>query len=182
MNAHASMQPRRAEVPPDERDFVLEGGAWIGMRTLQASDEPTLRASFLAVSSPPRRRGLPVLISELSDRMWRRHHRVRSYEDVALAAFTAEGRIVRVARYIRARGERSRAEVAVTVADGWQRRGVGTRLLAMLAEIAEKVGITTFAALAKTHDAGIRRLMGKVGELKAFRVGAEQVLVVQLQA
>ncbi|MGA2211062.1 MAG: GNAT family N-acetyltransferase [Acidimicrobiales bacterium] len=49
-----------------------------------------------------------------------------------------------VARYIRDHAQSDHAEVAVTVLDDYQRRGLGTLLLRMLADQARHNGITTF--------------------------------------
>jgi GNAT superfamily N-acetyltransferase len=51
-----------------------------------------------------------------------------------------------VARYIRDPAQPDHAEVAVTVLDDYQRRGLGTLLLRMLADQARRNGITTFVS------------------------------------
>jgi acetate---CoA ligase (ADP-forming) len=48
---------------------------------------------------------------------------------------------------IESRGDRSSAEIAFLVADGWQGRGISTLLLAHLAAVAEQHGIITFWAM-----------------------------------
>ncbi|HZU61436.1 MAG TPA: GNAT family N-acetyltransferase [Solirubrobacteraceae bacterium] len=62
----------------------------------------------------------------------------------ALVAETGAAHLVAHAAYIR-EGE-GRAEVAFLVADSWQGRGISTILLAHLAAIAERHGISTFTA------------------------------------
>ena len=56
-----------------------------------------------------------------------------------------EGRVIALATYVRLR-DPSAAEVAFLVADEFQRRGIGTRLLEQLAERAAAVGIERFVA------------------------------------
>ncbi len=56
-----------------------------------------------------------------------------------------EGRIVALANYARLRDRRA-AEVAFTVDDDYQGRGIGTRLLEQLVELAAEVGIEEFVA------------------------------------
>lgn len=51
---------------------------------------------------------------------------------------------VGVARYVRSRGDPTVAEAAVTVADAYQRRGLGTLLIGLLAEAAAGNGVKTF--------------------------------------
>jgi RimJ/RimL family protein N-acetyltransferase len=57
-----------------------------------------------------------------------------------------DGEIVGVARYNRRAGSDS-ADLAVVVADAWQRRGVATRLLAALVASARRAGIARFEVM-----------------------------------
>ena len=54
------------------------------------------------------------------------------------------GEIVGVARYDRPTGDRTDAEVAVVVEGGWQRQGIGHRLVRRLAVEARRRGIAAF--------------------------------------
>ena len=63
---------------------------------------------------------------------------------VALAP--GSGQLVGVARFIRNPREPDQAEVAVTVIDSWQRRGLGAALLRELAQRAAEEGIRHFTA------------------------------------
>ena len=63
----------------------------------------------------------------------------------ALDARTGEG--IGVARYVRDPQRRDAAEVAVTVIDDWQGKGVGTLLLEVLGARARQEGISSFTAL-----------------------------------
>ena len=69
--------------------------------------------------------------------------RVDRRDRVAIAA-VENGEIVGVAQYARTPG-RSEADLAIIVADAWQRQGLGTRLVAALADRAKSQGITAFA-------------------------------------
>lgn len=57
----------------------------------------------------------------------------------------ADGEIVAVARFDRI-GDGAAAEVAFVVADSWQGRGLGTSLLAHLADRARELGVKRFVA------------------------------------
>jgi len=62
---------------------------------------------------------------------------------MALAATTMLGgaeTLIGVARYVRDKADPS-AEFAIVVADSWQGRGIGGRLLAKLAEVARRRGL-----------------------------------------
>jgi len=67
------------------------------------------------------------------------------------------GEIVGVAQYARLPGA-SQANLAVVVADDWQRQGVGTRLIAALAERALEEGIGSFAVDIQGDNYGALRL------------------------
>ncbi|WP_240809551.1 GNAT family N-acetyltransferase [Actinomadura sp. WMMA1423] len=54
--------------------------------------------------------------------------------------------ILGVAEYVRDRGRPWRADLAVLVADPWQRRGLGRALVGCLAELAGRRGISEFDA------------------------------------
>jgi RimJ/RimL family protein N-acetyltransferase len=83
---------------------------------------------------------------------------------VAVGASHAEsGAPVGLARYVRYRNDPSRAELAVTVVDAWQKRGVGTALLAEIARHAARAGITTFCATAFAENRGARALVATLG-------------------
>ncbi|HVJ13260.1 MAG TPA: GNAT family N-acetyltransferase [Burkholderiales bacterium] len=63
--------------------------------------------------------------------------------DMALAATTMLGgaeTLIGVARYVRDKADPS-AEFAIVVADSWQGRGIGSRLLAKLADVARRRGL-----------------------------------------
>lgn len=51
-----------------------------------------------------------------------------------------------VGRFVRDKSDLSRADLALTVVDAWQHRGVGTLLLALLCIIARKKGVRAFCA------------------------------------
>jgi GNAT superfamily N-acetyltransferase len=58
----------------------------------------------------------------------------------------ADGEMVGVAEYVRDVRAPSRAELAVLIADPWQRRGLGSRLVGYLIRLAARRGITEFGA------------------------------------
>ncbi|MGI5166342.1 N-acetyltransferase family protein [Spirillospora sp. CA-253888] len=72
-------------------------------------------------------------------------HGLDHWNREALAALL-DGTLVGVAEYVRDRDRPRRAELAVLVADPWQRRGLGGLLVACLAPLAQRRGITEFGA------------------------------------
>ena len=60
-----------------------------------------------------------------------------------------------IARYVRDRKNPAAAEIAVTIVDDWQGRGLGTELLARLSDRAREEGIRWFTAVCfSTSKAG----------------------------
>ncbi len=68
-----------------------------------------------------------------------------------------------VARYIRVTDEPDVAEAAVLVVDEYQRRGIGTVLLQLLAESAMANGITSFRGYAHPENRVVLEAAGRAG-------------------
>jgi GNAT superfamily N-acetyltransferase len=90
----------------------------------------------------------------------------------AMIALDESGEGVGVARYVRNNARPDTAEVAVTVVDGWQGRGLGTLLLQAISARARDEGVRTFTALmlASNHEMmdlfehlGPVRIVGRAG-------------------
>jgi len=75
----------------------------------------------------------------------------------------ADGRGVGVARYIRDAADPEAADLAVTVIDAWQRRGLGSELLARLSHRARQEGIRWFTALTSTDNEMVACLLRRAG-------------------
>jgi len=81
----------------------------------------------------------------------------------------AGGRGVGVARYVRDTSDPQAAEIAVTVADDWQGRGLGTELLARLSGRARAEGIHRFTALVSADNAAMAGLLRSVSASPVHR-------------
>jgi GNAT superfamily N-acetyltransferase len=86
--------------------------------------------------------------------------RVDDHDREAVAA-VVDGEIVGVAQYSRRRGH-AEADLAIVVADAWQKQGLGTRLMAVLADRAACRGITQFAVDVQGDNYGALRLLRRV--------------------
>ena len=76
----------------------------------------------------------------------------------------ASGHGVGVARYIRDRERPDSAEIAFSVLDAWQGRGVGKILLHHLADRAHAEGIRRFTALMLADNRPMRKLFADLGD------------------
>ena len=116
----------------------------VGLARLEKTDGDALRRLFFRLSPETvyRRFHSPIVRPEQAhpERLLDIDHHDRE----AVVA-VVDGEIVGVARYARWRGT-DRADLAVVVADDWQRQGLATRMLSALAERAEAEGIQTFTA------------------------------------
>ncbi len=162
---------------------VLRDGASVRVRSLSHADEQALRAAFRALSPWSRYQRFMGHVSDLSDGMWRYLCRVDGRDHVALVALHRGDRIVGVARFIRESTDPSTAELAVTIADDWQRRGLGLRLVALLADVALDVGVTTFLVHSLQGNVGICRLIAKIGDvIEAETADGGRILRLRLRA
>ncbi len=123
---------------------MLGGETQIGLAQLESGDGPLLRRFFFRLSPATiyRRFMSPIQRPEQAhpERLLDLDHRERE----AICA-VAGGEIVGIARYARRAGFEA-ADLAVVVADAWQRQGVATRMLGALAARAAGAGIGRFQA------------------------------------
>lgn len=142
----------------------LRDGALITIRALRPEDRDDLVAAVGRLSPRslyrrffgPKRSFSKAEISYFVDIDFERH--------VALVATIEERRrpvIVASARYIVV--EPGEAEVAFIVADAWQNRGIGARMLRHLAALAREAGIKTFVADVLPDNLGMLKVFEKSG-------------------
>jgi GNAT superfamily N-acetyltransferase len=86
--------------------------------------------------------------------------RVDGHDREAVAAVDA-GEIVGVAQYARRMGSYT-ADLAILVADGWQRQGLGTRMIAALGCRAREAGIEEFSVDVQGDNQGALNLLRRV--------------------
>ena len=117
------------------------------LRALRPDDAPGLAEAFEQLSETSRYRRFFTAKPHLSERSLAFFTDVDHHDHEALVAVTpGSGQLVGVARFIRNPREPDQAEVAITVIDSWQGRGLGTALLRELAQRAAEEGIRHFTA------------------------------------
>ncbi|HEU6445895.1 MAG TPA: GNAT family N-acetyltransferase, partial [Gaiellaceae bacterium] len=142
------------------RDVILRDGTTLRLRPPVAGDTGALIDFFAGLSREStyyRFHGFPTvnekLVSTFVEPDW--------HESGHLVG-ELEGRIIALASYVRLR-DPAAAEVAFVVADDFQRRGIGTRLLEQLAERAATVGIERFVAEVLSENIQMLHVFEAVG-------------------
>src|SRR5262245_56676508 len=142
------------------RPVTLRDGSKVLIRQIQPADASLLADGFARLS--PRSRQMRFLTGkqELSRAELRYFTDVVHHNHEALAALDhADGRGVGIARYIRDAEDPHAAEIAVTIIDDWQGRGLGAELLARLSDRARSEGICRFTALVADDNVAMARLL-----------------------
>jgi nucleotide-binding universal stress UspA family protein/GNAT superfamily N-acetyltransferase len=161
--------------------ITLRDGSRVDIRPLEPDDRDALAEGFERLSPESRYRRFFGPVAQLRRRDLDYLTRVDHHDHEALVAVDAEtGQGAGVARYVRTGPEV--AEPAIVVADDWQGRGVGSRLLDALADRAREEGIRRFdAPVLATNDDAIRAL-ARLGETTRTPQGREVVLHIELRA
>jgi RimJ/RimL family protein N-acetyltransferase len=178
LRAHEAPHPR-----PHGEQVRLPDGSTILVRPIEPEDQHELAAGFRhlgAVSRYERFRGPTDRLTpaELAFLTQVDHNAHEAF--VAFDGDTGEG--IGVARYVRDPHDPRQAEVACTVMDAWQRRGVGSILMARLAARARATGIERFRARLLVGNKRARRLLAQVAdELDESRYGGVVTITAQLR-
>ena len=124
-------------------DVILRDGSTLRLRAPVADDADGILEFFTNLSDESRYlrfHGFPALGPKLAEPVVD-----PDWDERGALIGCIEGRIVALGNWVRLRDRRA-AEVAFSVADGFQRRGIGTRLLEQLAGHAAAAGIEQFVA------------------------------------
>jgi GNAT superfamily N-acetyltransferase len=158
--------------------IALRDGSRVRIRPIRRSDSELLLRGFRRLSPESRYwrflSPMPELpeatVSYLTEVNHRDHEAI-----IALDEQCDEG--VGVARYVRDPERPEAAELAVTVIDEWQGRGLGTLLLQAISLRAREEGITTFTALMLADNAEIMDLIEQLGTVRIIDRAAGPVEV-----
>jgi GNAT superfamily N-acetyltransferase len=166
---------RRMSSTPSTEELALLGAplelrdrSRVRIRQGVSSDRELLLRGFERLSPDSRYRRFLSPMPELGEEKVRYLTEIDHHDHEAIIALdekTGEG--LGVARYVRNHERPDTAEIAVTVIDDWQGRGLGTLLLEVLSARAREEGIRSFTALmlARTHE-----MMDLLKRLDAVRI------------
>jgi RimJ/RimL family protein N-acetyltransferase len=142
---------------------VLRDGSEVVIRQVRSSDAPLLADGFARLGPESRRLRFLRRKDQLSAAELRYFTDVDHHDHEALGAVDhAAGAGVGVARYVRDASDPHSAEIALTVVDDWQGRGLGTELLAQLSGRARAEGIRRFTALVSADNAAMTALLRRL--------------------
>ena len=142
----------------------LRDGSRVLIRPVRSTDASLIAEGFARLSERSRRMRFLGKKDELTAA------EVRDYANVDLGALAPDsGRGVGVARYVRDADDRQAAEIALTIADDWQGRGLGTELLARLSQRAREEGICRFTAVVASENVPMGMLLRTAGAVQTGR-------------
>ena len=121
-----------------EEDIALRDGRSVRVRPIRPDDTVLLQRFFAGLSERSRYQRFMQHVSELSPAMLARFTQIDYHRELALLALHGD-ELIAVGRYA-PDVDRGNAEFALVVADAWQGKGLGRRLLERLVDAARGAG------------------------------------------
>jgi GNAT superfamily N-acetyltransferase len=162
-----SSTPSTSELVALGAPISLCDGSHVRIRQGHHTDRGLLLRGFERLSPESRYRRFLAPMKELTESTIRSLTEIDHHNHEAMIALderTGEG--IGVARYVRNPQRPDVAELAVTVIDDWQRRGVGTLLLEVISARAREEGITRFTGLMLATNKEMMDLLQELGPVR----------------
>jgi len=145
-------------------DVPLSDGTTVLVRSVEPCDAGELAAGYQLLSERSAYQRFFTILPRLSPQQLRFFTQVDHRDHEALGAVAPEtGQGVGIARFIRSDTDPASAELAIVVADDWQRRGVGFQLLRTLLRRAREENVTTISAEVLTDNSALLGLLRHFG-------------------
>ena len=152
--------------PSTPEEVTLRDGTVLEVRPVRPEDKPHFVAGFARLSRESRHFRFLGNKNALTETDLKYLTEVDGIDHVALVAVNrhADGREegVGVARFVRLKDDAQAAEVAITVPDPWQRRGIGTMLFDRLVAEARARGVRRLRSEIHERNTAIRHLLETV--------------------
>lgn len=153
-------------LPTDALSTTLRDGTPVLVRPVTPADKPVLREAFTRLSETSRYRRFMQPVRELTEQQLDYLTNIDHTSHIAWIAVdpsSPEHLGLGVARCIRSPRDPTVAEVAVTVVDSHQGKGLGTLLLGVVTHAAVHQGIKTFVAHVLAENAPMLNLFTACG-------------------
>lgn len=150
---------------PQERLIMLRDGRELVIRPIHPDDAPRLRALYGGLSAESRYLRFLRYIDNLSNQELRDFAVVDYNKQMAFVAADRDtDRVVAIAQYLPSPyTPEDEVEYSVTIADDYQRQGLGTMLMRHLMRFAYDHGVRVFYALVDAENSGMLKLIHKLG-------------------
>lgn len=152
--------------PTETLTTTLRDGSPVLIRPVRPDDKPILREAFTRLSQETRYRRFMRPVKELSEKELDYLTQVDQSSHMAWVAVdpnSVEHPGLGVARCIRLPHDPHTAEVAITVVDSHQGKGLGTILLSLITRSAIRQGIDAFVAHVLVENAPMLKLFTELG-------------------
>ncbi len=167
---HRAPRRERSRTEAEASLVVLRDGSRVLVRPVRRADALLLADGFARLSDRSRRMRFLGPKNELSAAELRFYTDVDHHDHEALGTLDpASGRGVGVARYVRDAEDPRAAEIALTIVDDWQGRGLGTELLARLSRRARQEGIGRLTAVVSYDNVAMGMLLRSTGAVQVGR-------------
>jgi RimJ/RimL family protein N-acetyltransferase len=159
---------KRSRGPAEGVELELNDGSWVCIRGIKPGDRDALARGFERLSEDSRYRRFLTPMERLTQSQLDYLTTVDHHDHEAVVALdlARPGELVGVGRYVREGEGSDRAEAAVTVADDWQGKGLGTALTRILGGRAADEGITRFTALLLADNDAMVALLDDLGKVE----------------
>jgi RimJ/RimL family protein N-acetyltransferase len=150
----------------------LRSGDVVRIRPVRPGDGPALARAYAKLSEESRYRRFFTAAPELSERILHAATEVDHENHEALVALPLlSGEIVGECRFVRLADRPDTADLAVTVVDAWQGRGLASALLARLSARALEAGIAYFTAEILAENKTVLSMLPKLGNVETEASG-----------
>ncbi len=165
----------------DQR-LSLPSGDQVCLRRIRPSDKEAMRRAFAELSAHSRHMRFFVAKQVLSDEELRYFTETDGWEHFALGAVSLqedgrEGDGLGIARFFRLTNDPECAEVALTVIDRMQGKGIGRALLERLIEAARERDIRRFRFECLAHNQEMQQLVRRVCRVVETRSDGDLMIV-----
>jgi RimJ/RimL family protein N-acetyltransferase len=146
--------------------MLLSDGTRLEVRPIRADDKRAIEAGLTRLSERSVYRRFLSPKTSFSAAELRYLTEVDGHDHVAIVVEDPEqpGDLIAVGRWVRLVDDPASAEIAITVADCWQRRGLGSLLASVLGDEAYHHGIRRFTATVSAENVPALRLLEKAAE------------------